>query len=111
MIYYTGRNGQLGFELSRLLSRQGISSRGFDIEDWDICDTDVSRKILSNKPDILIHAAAYTAVDKAESDTDTAKNVNTIVPGELAKICKSLGIYLIYISTDFVFGEMSASHL
>jgi len=75
-----------------------------DYPEIDFRDTNAARRlVLENKPDVIINAAAYTAVDKAESDIQTAQLVNGVVPGLLAEAAKQVGGLLIHYSTDYVF--------
>jgi len=102
-IIVTAKNGQLGWELARSLPIN-VEAQFFDSKELNICDADnVFEKIASFKPDLVINAAAYTAVDKAESDSDAAFLVNQQGAKNLAQACKDAGAKLIHISTDFVF--------
>jgi dTDP-4-dehydrorhamnose reductase len=101
MIVVTGATGQLGFELRRLL---GDSATFLDRKELDLADTlALNRKIESLKPSLLINAAAYTAVDKAESEPELARKINVEGPTELAKLGQKMGFRLVHISTDYVF--------
>lgn len=107
-VLVTAKNGQLGWELSRTLptSIKGISIEAIflDSKELDITSSEmVFEKVSSFKPDLVINAAAYTAVDKAESDIDAAYLVNQKGAENLALACKEFGAKLIHISTDFVF--------
>jgi len=100
----TGANGQLGWELARSAQHAGLSIAAFDRSGLDITDQDSVTRCLSDfAPQVVINAAAYTAVDQAESDADTAYAVNRDGPRHLAKSCKDHGIPLIHVSTDYVF--------
>jgi dTDP-4-dehydrorhamnose reductase len=102
-ILVTAKNGQLGWELARSKPEK-IEAIFFDSKELDICDPrNVSEKIASFKPDLVINAAAYTSVDKAESDSEAAFLVNEQGVKNLALACKEFGAKLIHISTDFVF--------
>ncbi|RHX91223.1 dTDP-4-dehydrorhamnose reductase [Leptospira yasudae] len=103
MIYYTGKNGQLGWELSNRLNAIGLESIGFGREDWDLTNPEAAETILAKNPKVLIHCGAYTAVDKAESDRETAYKVNSESVKGIAEECYKRNIRLIYVSTDFVF--------
>ncbi|MEC4818530.1 MAG: dTDP-4-dehydrorhamnose reductase [Scytonema sp. PMC 1069.18] len=98
-----GSNGQVGTELQKILSPSGnfiAVARPM----VDLSQPDTLRKaIADNQPDIIINAAAYTAVDKAESEEELANTINGIAPGILAEEAKKLGAFLIHISTDYVF--------
>lgn len=107
-----GKNGQVGWELQRSLAPLGrIIALGRD--ECDLASQDQVRAIVrTHKPDIIVNAAAYTAVDKAESDADAARTVNAIFPGILATEAKSLGAWLIHYSTDYVFdGNKQSSYV
>ena len=72
----------------------------------DITDAEaVEQFVVKNNPDVIINAAAYTAVDAAETDKDSAFAINDLAVGHLATAAKSCGAHLIHVSTDFVFGE------
>jgi dTDP-4-dehydrorhamnose reductase len=103
-ILISGARGQVG---SELLVQAGIrghdvydfGSRELDISNWD----QVNRIVNKIKPDVIINAAAYTAVDKAESEQEIAYAVNSQGSENLAKACKTLDIPLLHISTDYVY--------
>ena len=101
----TGGNGQLGRCLQdRLQVRPGDEFRALDADTLDITDeTAVAAELASYQPDVLINAAAYTAVDKAESDEAVAARVNADASGILAAACEKAGIWLAHVSTDYVF--------
>jgi dTDP-4-dehydrorhamnose reductase len=87
-----------------LASDYGVDATGFNHEDLDITQQDAVKHTIANlKPDVVINAAAYTAVDKAEEAMETAKAVNATAVGYLAQACKNLDIPLVHISTDYVF--------
>lgn len=98
----TGAGGQLGTDLVRALD--GAQVTAFSHAELDIADPDaVRRTVLSAHPDIVLNAAAYTAVDAAESDVDQAGAVNAEAPGVLAAVCAELGARMVHVSTDYVF--------
>jgi dTDP-4-dehydrorhamnose reductase len=108
----TGKQGQLGFELQRALAPLGeiitIGRTECDLSDADTLSTLV-RHI---KPDVIINAAAYTAVDKAESDSATAFAVNGTALGILGNEAAKLGGLVVHYSTDYVFdGTKSGWHI
>ncbi|MCH1913278.1 dTDP-4-dehydrorhamnose reductase [Leptospira noguchii] len=107
MIYYTGKNGQLGWELAKRFKFSDLESIGFSREEWDLADLDSIEKILKNSPKILIHCGAYTAVDKAESDSENVYKINSLSVKKISEECLKRKIHLIYISTDFVFDANS----
>jgi dTDP-4-dehydrorhamnose reductase len=108
-VLVTGGDGQLGNALKKLTGNYKDHIFKFiDISDLDLTDFSGLAGFLElQKPEILIHCAAYTAVDKAESETDRAMAVNAAVPGEIARLCSKTGIRLIHISTDYVFDGRS----
>lgn len=99
----TGSNGQVGFELRRSLAPLGqviaLDRRGCDMSDPDA----IRRVVRAAKPRVIVNAAAYTAVDKAETDADAAFAINGAAPGVLAEEAKALGSLLVHYSTDYVF--------
>ena len=98
----TGAKGQLGTELVRLGSGHKLLAVGHD--QLDITDASVVIDFIDEfQPDAVINAAAYTAVDRAESDKDAAFAVNRDGPANLARACECHAIPLIHISTDYVF--------
>ena len=104
-ILVTGAYGQLGNEIKVLETRfSGWKFLFTDIDTLDICDEiAVNKYLIQNKPDYIINCAAYTAVDKAENDFETAKKVNELAPKILAKYSKIISTKFIHISTDYVF--------
>lgn len=100
MILVFGQNGQVGTEIARLDPDIKIMGRDkVDLAQPDAC-ADV---IFDVAPRAVINAAAYTAVDRAESEEDLALAVNGVAPAQMARACASLSIPLIHISTDYVF--------
>jgi dTDP-4-dehydrorhamnose reductase len=112
-ILVTGSNGQLGSELSVLSSHHPqYSFVFFDRISWPVQDDNISRKIFEEHyPDLLINAAAYTAVDKAEEETELANTINGHAVGNLAALCKEFSCKFIHISTDYVFDGNATSPL
>lgn len=103
VILLTGVNGQVGFELARSLTGLG-KVVGVDREGMDLSNFDQVRRVVREaRPSLIVNAAAYTDVDRAESDVDLAMRVNGDAPGVLAEESKRLGIPLIHYSTDYVF--------
>ena len=102
-----GKSGQVGWELQRSLSPLGeliaLGSRG---ESWP-CDflhpQSLRETVRAVAPDVIVNAAAYTAVDKAESDTEAARAVNALAPAVLAQAAADGGALLVHYSTDYVF--------
>lgn len=105
--FVTGVKGQLGYDVMRELEKRGYNDAvGVDIEEMDITDSEsVDKVISSEKPDVVIHCAAWTAVDLAEDDDkqDKVHLVNAVGTENIAKVCKKLDCKMIYISTDYVF--------
>ena len=102
-ILLLGKNGQVGFELSKKLRRMGEVVET-DRQTLDFCDPDnIKNFVEKTRPDLIINAAAYTAVDKAESEPLLANKINSIAPGVLAGKASELNIPLIHFSTDYVF--------
>jgi dTDP-4-dehydrorhamnose reductase len=103
-IIVTGHKGMLGSDLLPRLCDAGFEVKGLDIDELDITDPlNISRHFEAIKPDLVINCAAYTAVDKAESEVEAAFAVNRDGPMNLANACRSIGIPLVHISTDYVF--------
>lgn len=103
-VLVTGANGMLGQDLCPILEDEGFDVIETDIDTLDITDIKSVEAVLTeNKPDYVVHCAAYTNVDKAEDDSETARRINTEGTENIAKICKKLDITLVYISTDYVF--------
>jgi dTDP-4-dehydrorhamnose reductase len=100
----TGANGQLGQCLADQLKAQNIAHTLLSRQDADINDTVVLEKIIADKGvTAIINAAAYTAVDKAESEPELARRVNVDGPTALAKLSARFDIPLLHVSTDYVF--------
>jgi dTDP-4-dehydrorhamnose reductase len=98
-----GNTGQVGFELARLLTPLG-QVRSVDFPEIDLSKPDSIRSLVRDaRPTVIINAAAYTAVDKAESEPDLCRAINATAPGILAEEAVRLGATLIHYSTDFVF--------
>lgn len=113
-ILVTGAYGQLGSEIkSQAVDNPGLDFLFTDVDLLDITDEAAVQKYFSeNKPDAVINCAAYTAVDKAESDQATANWINALAPGILAANAARTGAKFIHISTDYVFdGNTSQPYL
>ncbi|HPP06563.1 MAG TPA: sugar nucleotide-binding protein, partial [Syntrophorhabdaceae bacterium] len=106
-ILIIGAKGLLGPELVRVFKQDSTYDViGWDTEDIDIGDKDsVDGKIMDLKPDIIINAAAYNAVDKAEEPEgyELAKRINGLAPGYLASAAREIGAIVVHYSTDYVF--------
>ena len=112
-ILLLGKNGQVGWELQRSLAPLGsvlaLDSKSSDYC-GDLCDLDgLAKTVQRCAPDVIVNAAAYTAVDKAESDTDLAFRVNAEAVAVLAREAKQLGSLLVHYSTDYVFNGQGQS--
>ncbi|MFL1419065.1 dTDP-4-dehydrorhamnose reductase [Pseudomonas fildesensis] len=102
-ILITGQHGQVSRELQQRLQNLGeLIVLGRD--QLDLANVDqIRQQVRAHRPDLIINAAAHTAVDQAESEPDAAFAINAIAPGVLAEQAKALGIPLIHYSTDYVF--------
>jgi dTDP-4-dehydrorhamnose reductase len=111
-ILLTGRDGQIGRELGRALAPLGAVS-AVDIDEVDLADPDsVRRAVRRLDPDVMVNAAGYTAVDRAEAERDLAMAVNGTAPGVLAEEALRHEALLVHYSTDYVFdGEKDAPYL
>ena len=111
-ILLSGRNGQLGWELARALAPLG-EIVAFDRAGLDLADpARLASTVRELKPDIIVNPAAYTAVDRAESESEAAFAINARAPSVLAEEAKRLGALLIHYSTDYVFdGAKAAPYL
>ena len=99
----TGANGQVGWHLQRTLAPMG-EVLPIDIQEVDLTDLNaVSRTVRDFAPDIVVNAAAYTAVDKAESEPELARAINVAAPGKIAEECARTGALLVHYSTDYVY--------
>lgn len=101
-VLVTGANGQLGHELARARP-DGVEACFADRAALDLAADDVEEKVVSLAPRLILNAAAYTAVDRAESEPDHAFRVNGAGAGALARAAARLGARLVHVSTDFVF--------
>ena len=103
-VLVTGAKGMLGQDLCPILEDAGCFVVETDIDNLDITDEkQVSAAIAAIRPDVVIHTAAYTNVDKAEEDLDTALKINYNGTANVAKACADNDCLLVYISTDYVF--------
>ncbi len=108
-ILLLGKNGQLGWELQRTLATLG-EVIAVDYPEIDLAQEGAAQKAVRQaRPQLIVNASAYTAVDQAESEEELAYAVNTRAPGELAKGATSLGAALIHYSTDYVFDGSKGS--
>lgn len=103
-VLVTGAKGQLGHDIVKHLSDRGVPCRGIDIDDLNLTVEEAVHSYLEQyRPDIVIHCAAYTAVDKAEDNREICYDINVNATGYLAKTCKALNSKMVYFSTDYVF--------
>lgn len=103
-ILITGINGQLGYDLARVLKKDNHEIIGTTREIMDITDFKKVEDVISEiNPEMIIHCAAYTAVDKAETEVYMCENINVFATENLARICRDKDIKFIYFSTDYVF--------
>lgn len=107
-ILVTGVKGQLGYDCVRELKERGYSNiKGIDIDDLDLTkENDVKKYILDYKPDVVMHNAAWTAVDEAEKYPEKVYEINSLAPKYIAQACKHINAKLAYISTDYVFNGL-----
>jgi dTDP-4-dehydrorhamnose reductase len=104
----TGADGQVGWELRRTLAPLG-EIVAHDRSTLDLADlTGLQAQVEAIAPDIIVNAAAYTAVDKAESDESAARRINAEAPRVLAEACAKRGALLVHYSTDYVFDGAKA---
>jgi dTDP-4-dehydrorhamnose reductase len=98
-----GRTGQLARELAR--AQPGPHRLTFlGRESVDLCEpANAARAVREARPDLVVIAAAYTAVDRAEDEEDVARLVNGVSPGEIARACAEVGSAVVHVSTDYVF--------
>ena len=106
-ILLLGKNGQVGWELQRSLSPLGQVT-ALDFDSTEHCGdfaqpTGIADTVRALRPDVIVNAAAHTAVDKAESEPDLARLLNATTPGVLAAEAARLGALLVHYSTDYVF--------
>ena len=102
-ILLTGPTGQVGWELAPRLAALG-EVVALDRSALDLADAGVLRaRVRDVRPDVIVNAAAYTAVDRAESEPELALAINGVAPGVLAEEAKRLGALLVHYSTDYVF--------
>ena len=111
-ILLLGKGGQLGFELDRALPQLG-SVEAFDRAGCDLVDPDVVRHLIRTiRPDVIVNAAAYTAVDKAESEPNLAFAINGVAPGVIGEEARDLNALVVHYSTDYVFdGTLNRPYL
>ena len=103
-VLVTGYGGQLGYDVVRQLEMRGIEGRGVDVGDFDLTDGEAVKAYVTDyAPDVIVHCAAYTAVDKAESEPEVCAKVNGVGTMNMVRAALAVGAKLVYISTDYVF--------
>lgn len=104
MIIVTGVKGQLGYDVVKELNRRNVPCKGIDIEELDITDREAVFAFMNaERPEAVIHCAAWTAVDKAEDEVDRCSAVNVGGTENIALACREIGAEMMYFSTDYVF--------
>ena len=103
-VLVTGYAGQLGYDTVRMLESRGIECRGVDMQDFDLTDSRAVRDFVqSYRPNAIVHCAAYTNVDKAESQPEICAAVNGMGTVNIVRAALSVGAKVVFISTDYVF--------
>lgn len=107
-----GADGMLGSEVTLLLKEKDIDCCPYTVKNLDVTSKETLNVIKENSPNIIINCSAYTAVDKAQEDVETAFAVNSIGVKNLAEVSKEIGAKLVHFSTDYVFsGEAKVPYL
>lgn len=102
-ILLTGKNGQVGFALNQTLAVLGDVT-AVDVHECDLTKPDAIRDlILTHRPDVIVHPAAYTAVDKAESEQELAYAINAVASGVIGEVAAQIGAPVFTFSTDYVY--------
>ena len=110
-IILLGNRGMLGRDVQSRLQNAGYNIKGLDIDEVDITQQDTILPLIEPfNPALIINCAAYTAVDKAESEPELAFSVNRDGAANLAAACEKLGVPLVHISTDYIFDGNSERH-
>lgn len=109
-ILLTGKNGQVGFELQRALAPLG-EINAVDQTECNLADRNAVRALVQAiQPDIIVHPAAYTAVDKAESEPALASAINGVAPSILGEEAAKIGALVVHYCTDYVFDGAKQTH-
>jgi dTDP-4-dehydrorhamnose reductase len=102
-ILLIGKNGQVGWELRRTLAPLA-EVVAVDYPEINLTDTPALRALVAGtRPAVVVNAAAYTAVDKAETETELCRQINAVAPGVLAEAAKKVGALMVHYSTDYIF--------
>jgi dTDP-4-dehydrorhamnose reductase len=108
-ILLLGKNGQVGWELRRALAPLAVVV-AVDYPEINFADTPALRQFVAEThPDVIVNAAAYTAVDKAETETELCRQINAVAPGVLAEEAKKAGALMVHYSTDYIFDGTKTS--
>jgi dTDP-4-dehydrorhamnose reductase len=108
-ILLIGKNGQVGWELRRTLAPLA-EVVAVDYPEINLTDTPALRQFVAGtRPGVVVNAAAYTAVDKAETETELCRQVNAVGPGVLAEAAKKIGALMVHYSTDYIFNGAKTS--
>ncbi len=102
----TGAGGMLGSDLAKLATANGWEAVGFDLPNYDITDPEHLQQIV-DAGDVIVNCAAYTNVDRAESEPQLCAAVNAVAPGILGQLATAANKYVIHVSTDFVYGDLT----
>lgn len=103
-VLVTGVKGQLGFDVVKRLEIAKVECLGVDIDDFDLTGWNQTKDFICNyKPEVVVHCAAYTAVDRAEDEREICHAVNVKGTRHVAMVCREIGAKMVYISTDYVF--------
>lgn len=108
-VLVTGVKGQLGFDVVKELKKRGYDAIGVDINEMDITDAEKVTEVITDvNPDVVVHCAAWTAVDAAEDEENIPKvrAINVSGTQNIADVCKNINCKMIYISTDYVFNGL-----
>jgi dTDP-4-dehydrorhamnose reductase len=104
-----GKNGQVGWELRRTLAPLA-EVVAVDYPEINLADTPALRQFVAGmRPAVVVNAAAYTAVDKAETETELCRQINAVAPGILAEEAKKIGALMVHYSTDYIFDGTKTS--
>lgn len=107
-VLITGADGMLGQDLAKVFENHSIQIIKTNRKNLDITDFEQAQKVISREnPDAIIHCAAYTNVNKAETDLETARQINSKGVENIAKICTKTDTTMVYVSTDYVFDGTS----